>query len=414
MSSWFSDLAGKAENILNKIDQNAANVLKNDPINQLTEVKCNNGDDEIEKLIPNNSLVSSIKRNISTNSLKLQRTPKKSPLISDFKQTEATPIKNENKLSVGNEESNISKSNISSSSRRSSCSSRTEGVQTVIEYPIEKRTATDIITNGFHASVSSNSLQISDEDKNELIATKIILAQVKIERDQLKSELIELQTQVANCKTNEIIAELTESCQQLTMSSEYLNKRIEELEISNNFYIKSISELETTLSKLHQNEVDLAEKLAWAKSESEQAVLELQQYRARAQHTLQMKDVVISELKNLNRNGDADDNDIDSHLKQIQYAELTKERETLVDEIKMLGNQLEAGKQYIQSLETKYADADFRFTERETVLNNLLKQERLRFSQLEDTLRVQKKELKAVRDEMKRQQLNYSSKLHEK
>lgn len=41
MSSWFSDLAGEAENILNEIDQNAASVLniKTHIINEYGKIK---------------------------------------------------------------------------------------------------------------------------------------------------------------------------------------------------------------------------------------------------------------------------------------------------------------------------------------------------------------------------------------
>lgn len=414
MSSWFSDLAGKAENILNKIDQNAANVLKNDPTEQLLEVKCNGDDDRVQQkqLLLTTSTSSSIKRNISSNSLKLQRTPKKQqPTVIEPKIVglTATPaIKTDSKSLSAN--SIPDENYLRESSRRSSCSSRTEGVQTVIEYPMEK-SLTD-----FKSSASSHSLQIADDEKAELMATKIMLNQVKVERDQVQAELNDLQKQVANAQTNEIIASLEETCDRLTTDNEQLTRRLDDLETNCNQYIKTISDLETTVAKLHQTELDLNEKMAWMRSESEQAAFELQQYRSRAQNTLQMKDELIAQLKSAHqKTGDGgDDAEMDAHVKQIETMELAKERDALAEEIKMLRNQLDASKNFIHSLEQKYHDMETRFTEKEDAHNNVLRQEKLRLTQIEDALSTQAKELKAVRDEMKRQQLNYSTKLHEK
>lgn len=413
MSSWFSDLAGKAENILNKIDQNAANVLKTDSTEQLIEVKCNGDDDRAQqKQLLLSSSSSSMKRNISSNSLKLQRTPKKQQPIAieeKFVDKLATPvIKTDSKSLTVN--SIPDENYLNASSRRSSCSSRTEGVQTVIEYPMEKP------QHDIKPSPSSHSLQFADDEKAELMATKIMLSQMKVERDQVQAELSDLQKQVANAQTNEIIASLEETCDRLTTDNEQLMRRLNELELNCNQYIKTISDLETTVAKLHQTELDLNEKMAWTRSESEQAAFELQQYRSRAQHTLQMKDDLIAQLKSAHQKtvDGGDDAETDVHLKQIETMEMAKERDALAEEVKMLRNQLDASKHFIHSLEQKYHDMESRFAEKEDALNNAVRQEKLRFAQLEDALSTQTKELKAVRDEMKRQQLNYSTKLHEK
>lgn len=413
MSSWFSDLAGKAENILNKIDQNAANVLKTDSTEQLIEVKCNGDDDraQLKQLLLLSSSSSSVKRNIPSNPLKLQRTPKRQPAIEQkIIETAATPVIKADALKGLTVNSIPDENYLNASSRRSSCSSRTEGVQTVIEYPLEKP------QNEFKSSASSHSLQIADDEKAELMATKIMLNQVKGERDQVRAELSDLQKQVANAQTNEIIASLEETCDRLTTDNELLTRRLDELETNCNQYIKTISDLETTVAKLHQTELDLNEKMAWTRSESEQAAFELQQYRSRAQNTLQMKDELIAQLKSAHQKAadGGDDAEMDAHLKQIETIELAKERDALTEEIKMLRNQLDASKHFIHSLEQKYHDMESRFAEKEDTLNNAVRQEKLRFAQLEDTLSTQTKELKAVRDEMKRQQLNYSTKLHEK
>lgn len=439
--SWFSDLAGKAENILNKIDQNAANVLKIEN-EQSNETNFNNAINIDKDTQQSTNTSSSIKRTFSSNSMKLGRTPKKSATSTITLNIENETVngsdwneiinKNDKQyLTIntnGSDDQPFSNnSNASNSSRRSSCSSKTEGPVTVIECPIvapsENENANGVVdvmsTSAISTSsaASSKSQQMSGEDRNELSALKIILAQVKSERERFKAEVDNLTKQSEHSKTNEIIAELEDTCNRLANENEELNKQFNDLMQTNNDYIKTISELETTIAKHRQTEVELTEKLNWTKSESEQAVFELQQYRTRAQHTLQMKDQLIEELK---RNGfktnltDENESETLANLQKIEHSNYVKEREQLLDEIKMLKNQLDAGKQFITSLENKNRELEHEFTEKVNLLNMTLKQEKMRNLQLEENCKAQIREMKAVRDEMSRQQTNYSTELHEK
>lgn len=432
MSSWFSDLAGKAENILNKIDQNAASVLKTDR-DQLLEVTT--GDDITDGTFEQTKILQSSPaiRSISSNSLKLPRTPKKI-LYGTSERTPrfdgGEPIKSDMKLLIvddvlnGNDGSKLNlASNASSSSRRSSCSSRTEGIQTVIEYPITKHSAE--VTNGdimhtsassiMQTSASSSSLQSAAEEKNEMIASRIVLAQLKAERDQMKTEITELKNQLAVAQKEDLVSELTKTCDQLVADKENLQRKLEEIEEINNGYVKTISQLEVSVAKMHEATTDLNEKLSMAKTETEQAVFELQQYRSRAQHTLQMKDEIIAELKVMHsKNETNDDTDIDAQCNQIELASIKQERDAFLEEINALRNQLNANKQIASTLESKMHDIEMKSSDNEKTLTNALKQEKLKYSQLEETMRTQAKELKVVRDELKRQQALTSTKLHEK
>lgn len=425
MSSWFSDLAGKAENILNKIDQNAASVLKTDlnERDQLIEVKTDldNGHRTIDKQMK------STKRNTMANSLKLSKSPKKPLYVSSEKvpqiDTVDELIKTDCKLiNVSSDDGSklLLPSNASNSSRRSSCSSRTEGIQTVIEYPITKVDAPPSMANGEHimqASTSSlGSLQSSlTDDKTEMMATKIVLAQMKAERDQMRTEIDELKTQLTLAKKEDVVSELTVTCDQLAVDKENLQRKLQELDDSNSGNMKTISQLQISVAKMHEAQMDLSEKLSLAKTETEQAVFELQQYRSRAQHTLQMKDELIAELKSMhtkNESGDVD-TDIDAQCKQIEYVTLKQERDSFLEEINGLRNQLNANKQIITSLESKLHEFEQQHNDNEKSLTSAIKQEKLKYSQLEETSKIQAKELKVVRDELKRQQSLTSIKLHE-
>lgn len=418
MSSWFSELAGKAENILNKIDQNAANVLKTDGNgrDQLLEVKTTNN---IETSINHQTEIKQMLS--SSNSLKLPRTPRKFASISpdrksvQFDGTE--PI--ESKSMNGSEDVVVNLfSNTSNSSRRSSWSSKTEGIQTVFEYPMNKTTAQAVISkndNTINTSTSSNSLRNAAEEKTELMATKIVLNQVKSERDQLKAEIIDLKDQLLTTQSKDIISGLTTTVDELTFERDQLQQKIFDLAASNADSSKAISDLELTVAKQHQIEVDLNEKLSWAKSEAEHATADLQQYRARAQNTLQMKDDIISQLKSLHAKPNSEElTELDSHVKQIEWTKMKEQHDALVTEINMLREQLSESKRIIGSLEAKCQECDVRMEECEKTSSNVVKQERSRYSQLEEIFRTQTKELSAVRDELKRAQTTSSIKLHEK
>lgn len=408
--SWLSDLAGKAENILNKIDQNAANVLKSDN-EQLIEVtsKC---DENLVSPLPKKTNPS-----ISAGYMKLTRTPKK--LVGPGKAQDTDINKGENSeknsLNVSKEEVPSSLSNASNSSRRSSWSSRTEGV-TVIEYPIQAAQTFQTVTTSTEITKPVHSTQSNPTTDIERAADKIVLAQVKLERDQfkmnfdeLKMNFDELSKQVANNNTDELIANLEKACNDLAAERDQIREKAEAAQSTSN---KSISELETTVSKLHRSEQDLYEKLNWASSEKEQAVLELQQYRSRAQHTLQLKDQLIVDLKGAGAvTADSD------RLNESQFenlAVLKAERESLLNEVKMLTNQAERQKQNVSILENRCYDLELRLKEREEQLSSSIQQERLRCFQLEDQLQVRTKELNAAREEMTRQQTNYSLKIHER
>lgn len=428
MSSWFSDLAGKAENILNKIDQNAASVLKtdlNDCDQQLIEVKTDtdNGNRVLAKQMK------TAKRNTMANSLKLSKSPKKPVYMSSERMPQIDTIdetitKPDGKfLNVNSDDGNKLQmpSSASNSSRRSSCSSRTEGIQTVIEYPITTKNGTSSITTSsdmaMQTSTSSlGSMQSSlTDDKTEMMATKIVLAQMKAERDQMRTEIDELKNQLAIAQKEDILSELTVTCDQLAIDKENLQRKLNDIDDSNNGYVKTISQLQVSIAKMHETQMDLSEKLSLAKTETEQAVFELQQYRSRAQHTLQMKDELITELKSMHANkqsADAD-TDIDAQCKQIEYVTLQQERDSFLEEISVLRNQLNANKQIITSLESKLQDFEQQYSDNEKSLTNALKQEKLKYSQLEENTKVHAKELKVVRDELKRQQSITSTKLYE-
>ncbi|XP_063709068.1 golgin-84 [Culicoides brevitarsis] len=330
--SWLQDLAGKAETMLNKLDQNAASVLNQSQSDApLINVK-----------IENETPVK-LARPASRGSL-MQLTPKKT-----------IPAKEELAPDIDK------KSN--SSSRRSSLTH--EG--TVIEN-----------------SDVSRSMQTSFEAPPD---TSI----------QLR------------------LVELEEICNSLVAEKEFLVERNQQLEEENAKSIQSISALESTVARHVKNEVDLNEKLEWARKETNQAITELQQYRTRAQQTLQMKEKLIEEMKQGRGDTKADtehENAAETTLK-MELENVKSENRSLLEEISLLNDKCEQAKAYVTRLETLLEAGN----EREKKLNetqDALAQFRTKVGQLEEDLKAKLQETIFLKEEMMKQRGSAMQKLSEK
>lgn len=184
------------------------------------------------------------------------------------------------------------------------------------------------------------------------------------------------------------------------------------LEASNSSYIKTISELETTIMKMQQSENDLKQKLDYAKNETRDANNELQQYRLRAQNQLQLKEKMIEQLQT---GGDITNGNeqVEASL-QIEVDQLRAERDHLKSELNLLTRRLEESRTFIEKMEHKHrmmqADAEDKLMTLDESINQL----NLRSSHYEEEIRHQKQEISQIRDEMLKQKTAMTTKLHEK
>ncbi|XP_020810847.1 golgin-84 [Drosophila serrata] len=238
MSSWITGLADKAENILNKLDQNAATALQ-------TDNPTGSGD-------PMRRSMTS-----STQSLSLKST--------------LSPAKR----SVANSTSSV----------------KSEGSGSVVTKEMrQKMSASPSSSNAPEAS--GNSM-----DTNELAAFKIALNEITAERDELRLRLNELNHDSENFALQQRSQELETLAQTLSEERDKAVHDLNEAQTAHMAYVHSISELETNLAKLQQEYLSAANKLQMQTRETEQQRQELQEYRTKAQRALQAKDALIAELK---------------------------------------------------------------------------------------------------------------------
>lgn len=341
--SWLQDLAGRAEHMLNKLDQNAANVLQHsastndeEPLMAIKVVD----EPQLSTPLPPTSLPNKVKRNI------LQLTPKKTQneILSGIKKSNTEEnLDDQDKKSV--------------SSRRSSVTHESGSV-------IEKITDTAMQTSFTDTPV------------------------------QLR------------------LVELEEICNSLVAEKEFLVERNEILEQANAKNVQVISELEANVSKLMKNDMELMEKLEWAKKETNQAVMEMQQYRVRAQQTLQMKEKLIEQLKK-GQSGGHEDGGSSNDALTLEIQQLKAEKQILIDESRNLSEKLEQSKEMIRKVEQKL---DI-LPEKEAKIHEL--QEQLvkigsKNTQIEEELNTQNREMLNLREEMMKQRSKFATQLSER
>lgn len=384
--SWISDLAGRAENILNKIDQNAATVLQQPP-------KSENGKSENDEVKIEESLASGIKKNLSSSSLSLTRalTPKRNVRSELNAKHEEGSVKSER----------LTGSNLSS--RRSSFSSRADG--TVVEQEVPQ---TDTI-------IKLSTTKPADFcAERELAAIKIVLAEITSERNELQNEVYSLQEQIKQASNESKLKELEELVTALVAERDDMSNERDQLKLNADQYVHSISELESNLSKVRQNLIELTEKLDLQTRETQQKTIELQEYRKKAQTTLQMKEKVIEELKLKGTNFQETNDTGNEKILNMEITGLRQENSHLQEELRNISQQLESSKDFIQKLEKQIEQKTTELSTTQNQLKEKIKIEQERSQQVESENHNLNQEMIAVREEMDRQRKSFSARLHEK
>ncbi|XP_055374983.1 golgin-84 [Condylostylus longicornis] len=348
--SWISDLADRAENILNKIDQNAATVL-----NPSTPTKKSENDD----------FISSSKQDIK----QIPSTSKKDPF-----------------------------------SPKNHLKDESNAFQSTLNY-------NDSEIPDLNHEPTMNSDYIAN---NELVAFKIALAEVTAENDELKNEISDLKKELKTAKAETRIQELNEFLESLTSEKNELSEKLKEALSTNDVYIKNISELESSLAKKRQDLYDVSEKLKNQTREAEQKSADLENYRKKAQSTLQMKDKIIEELKqgNISRieNFEPDENKI----QQIDIENMKHDIVIKNNQILEFQQEIEESNSLIENLQKELKNKETEIENMRNVLMNNLKIEQEKSSNLEAEMKLLNHEISAIRQETNRQRQMHIAQLHEK
>ncbi|XP_068155468.1 golgin-84 [Drosophila tropicalis] len=296
MSSWITGLADKAENILNKIDQNAATALQTDT--------------------PSAAMTSSIS---STQSLKTTLSPAKRPFVTN-----------------------------------SASSAKSEGAPIVT-----KELRAKLPASASFSTYSNPDTVTSAMDTHELAAFKIALSEITAERDELRLRLEALNHDSENFALQQRSQELETLAKTLSDERDKAVHDLNEAQSAHMAYVHSISELETNLAKLQQEYMTTAHKLQMQTKETEQQRMELQEYRSKAQRALQAKDNLIAELKAKPQDGESDLEPTSSETRflEMEHNALKQELEHNNEELQRLRLQLEDQISQIRQFEFELSTA---------------------------------------------------------
>lgn len=367
MSSWITGLADKAENILNKIDQNAATALHTDAAPTIDAMK--------------KSLTS------STQSLKMSISPAKRSVASSIS---GTPM---SQSLVGN----------------SASSTKSEGDSvTTAEYRQK------MPTSATFQAIEDNAVGM---DIHELGAFKIALNEISSERDELRLRLEELNHDSENFGLKQRAQELEKLVQNLSEERDKVANELKEAQSAHMAYVHSISELESNIAKLQQEFVSTAHKLQMQINETDQQRTELQEYRAKAQRALQAKDALIAELKsnsisreNVEEGHELNTKDSELRFLQIEHDSIKQELQHATEEQQKLRLQLD---DYINQERQHKLDLSVA-RQREESLSKELRLAREQNLIIESEHRMLNQELSSLRQQLSNQMASAATRLQEK
>lgn len=370
--SWITKKVLEAENLLNNLDKKAGSVLQQTQLKS-EESNENNGSSHLtpppQPTLPRNP-------SISKNILILSKsTPKK-----------ASSVK-------------LEQQEWDSMSERTVSSAKTQIEQNDSFLEIKERAP----------SVESFSVE------KELASAKILLSEMRSENNELKIEIETLHEQLKSNSSAIKIRELEEVEGMLVDEKRDLMLMNQSLESSTANYVKTISELETKFFKLQQSESELTQKLEYAKTETKDIRQELQNYKLRAQNQLQIKEKLIEQLKSGDSvaNGETDGASDMSAL-QLEIEQIRGERDNLQTELNLVSKRMDESRNFIEKLEHKHRIMEAAAEDKINALNDTINQLSNAAVHFEDEIRLQKREIQQVREEMLNQKKLMTTKLHEK
>ncbi|XP_017009175.2 golgin-84 [Drosophila takahashii] len=361
MSSWITGLADKAENILNKLDQNAATALQTDSPTGGAGAGA--------------AAVDPMRRSMtsSTQSLSLKST--------------LSPARR--------------------SGANSSSSVKSEGGGSVVTKEMRQKMTTS-------ASFSHNS-EAGLSDTHELAAFKIALNEITAERDELRLRLEELNNESEKFDLHQHSQMLEVLVKTLSEERDKAVHDHNEAQSANMAYVHSISELETNLAKLQQDYLSTAHKLQMQTKETDQQRQELQEYRVKAQRALQAKDSLIAELKARPQGDEGSDpnlltKDSETRFLQIEQESLKQELEHANEELQKARLQLEDYLSQERQRQLELSSA----RQREESLAKELRQAREHSVTSESDQRVLTQELASLRQQLSNQMAASATRLQER
>ncbi|XP_077286343.1 golgin A5 isoform X2 [Arctopsyche grandis] len=366
--SWLSDLADRAEILLNKIDQNAAAVLQEKDKKALTytipvekgvvtnEEKQFNGYSSASSSIESSTTASfsTLEQNLINNKPKL-KVSKKLGLNSPKAKNSSSPLRLKEivvpEIEHQMENPSINLSQIENIEEVSCSTPENTTVNTDSSILFDEENAMDfekeMLKN--EISVVNNELSLlltkvksAEKAQAQFLQMETTYLQVLKENEQLKNMTSSYDNTSQNCDVS--VESHNDIIQSLQEDKKSLEEKINELDLQIVSNKSMQREFEIELKSSQEMCQDLSNQLEKARNETSNILSEWKNYKIRASNTLNMKEKIIEQLGSQD-NGEASTVDsLDSQLNQIkidqEVSELRAEHRNKIKEIEQLENRV--------------------------------------------------------------------------
>uniref|UniRef100_A0A0C9Q0F8 Golga5_1 protein n=2 Tax=Fopius arisanus TaxID=64838 RepID=A0A0C9Q0F8_9HYME len=397
--AWLSGLAGKAETLLNKIDQNTAAALSKEKYDSEQDQLIN-----VTSVDPSDSCQSNNSQSISTP----EGTPKKSTHdenLTAYLSRLSTPTRKANSphlppgtpssLSVETSDPKDSLSEYSNSGRSSP-----ELSHTLIDL-IPEQSSSDPTAENIHLRQEIESL------RNELLVSMHVERSIESEQSEMQGKM-EMLRQEYEYKLNqqrqqiEHLTRASKNFKQSKLGRRSLEQQNELLSKQHTDYQKEIEMMRERMEKLEVENGQLVKEIDDLKGNLERSRLdlvanrqELEQHRARAIKTLQEKEKLIAELR-----GSNGDTGVDNSATIMELNQLRQECNGLRHENQQVGEQLRNAREELVTADLKIEEASRKFAAASRELQEIISMEKRKRSEAEDDVGRHLQEVRDVKEEM--------------
>ncbi|RZF40437.1 hypothetical protein LSTR_LSTR013899 [Laodelphax striatellus] len=418
--AWLTGITGKAEEFLNKLDQNAAVVLQKEKSakklssEQLVEVTTS-AEHLQKRYTPPPPKSSPLKTAIplvkSSPNLSTAKLPDEDHLMQFLNNPTTVDIEvttnKENGEIVLNEKENVASSketNIDMNAADIEISSTEKECQMLRN---EVRSLNNEMSLLLHRTKAA-------EKETEKVKGDLMEAEARISRLQADLQGSRLQS-LSDAElirslqaANELLTQQTsESSGKQTEAIEEFRQKLLDAETKQAATASEMAALQSRLQLVEEEKLRAEQALQTEQECVTQRLAELQaefaQYRTRAQRTLASKEQLIAELRK-SPAADADS------LLQIEMQQIREERAALSEENQQMGCRLEAARGQLAACEGRLEAA--RHTQR--TLREAVQDELRRRQVAEDDCRAQTEELQSIREELNRQRNQVQARLRER
>nr|CAD7456235.1 unnamed protein product [Timema tahoe] len=171
-----------------------------------------------------------------------------------------------------------------------------------------------------------------------------------------------------------------------------------------------LSEMQSRLSEALASGSDTHKQCEKLRREVEEALSQLDQYRARAQRILQDKDRLIAELRGEGLEGQLSPLD---DITVLELEQLRQERELLREESVQVCARLQAAREELQGAESRLDAFKEQTTSSMQALQNSVQEEKRKRQVAEEDCKTQAEELRSLREELTRERATLASKARE-